>query len=340
MNHINFVKGFFIFLIVLGHDAQITSQIDGLFRFLYRFHVHAFLFLPFLLPIKSTNNQYIVDRAFRYLVPYAFFLVFSSVIFLLFTGGGVSDFFINLSLAAFISTAPFIKEASGFQLYWFLPALFSLTVLRFLAIKYKYLILFISMVVLLLPTSVLGEYYPFIPFSLIISMYIYPMGIFTSFLYKHKHNNLVVLASILGFLISSYFLYIENVGINIAVYKFGTILNPLEFIAVILCPITGFMTVLYLSQALSKSTCLFHNLVSRVGSYSLIIFLVHPLFLQAFYKALEKTFKYDPIIDANFTTRVIGLVLAILIPMILFKYIIVRMNFQLFIFPKGRFNFT
>ncbi|MBA6264779.1 acyltransferase family protein [Colwellia sp. Bg11-12] len=337
MNNINFVKGFFILLIVLGHDYQITSQVEGLFQFLYRFHVHAFLLLPFIFPIKSTSFSFIVDRAFRYLVPYLFFLVLSSVFFLILKGGVLFDFINNLVLAIFMSTPYFIKESSGFQLYWFLPALFSLTALRFLAVKHNVFVLFVCVIVLLTPTSFLGDYYRYIPFCLIISMYIYPMGILSSFLYNHRRNNIVAMLSVIGFLISSYYLHIENVSINISVYRFGTVLNPLDFIAVLLCPITGFISIFYLSEWIFKFSSIIHKLVCNIGSYSLIIYLVHPLFLQFFYKLLEYIFKYDPIFDANLTTRIVGFLLAILVPIILMKFLIVKFNIKNYIFPKGRF---
>ena len=41
------IKGFLTFLIVLGHNAVFTKSLQGLFDYLYTFHVLIFFILPF-----------------------------------------------------------------------------------------------------------------------------------------------------------------------------------------------------------------------------------------------------------------------------------------------------
>ncbi len=50
------IKGFLIFLIVLGHNAVFTNSLKGSFNYIYLFHVQAFFILPFLYKINKRDD--------------------------------------------------------------------------------------------------------------------------------------------------------------------------------------------------------------------------------------------------------------------------------------------
>ena len=79
INESTAIKGLLIILIILGH-AQPLIQIPGRVRsFIYEFHVHCFMILPLLYPIKQLSKGRIKNYFARLMVPYILlFLLFFS----------------------------------------------------------------------------------------------------------------------------------------------------------------------------------------------------------------------------------------------------------------------
>jgi fucose 4-O-acetylase-like acetyltransferase len=126
------LKGCLIALIVFGHNIYLGQLWQPLNQFVYNFHVTCFLLLPFILPPRPLTASFAVDRAVRYLVPhYVFFLLACCSYGALFVAGDqVWDWLRDVAIAALVGSSQTTKSASGFQLYWFLPALLSLVLLR------------------------------------------------------------------------------------------------------------------------------------------------------------------------------------------------------------------
>jgi fucose 4-O-acetylase-like acetyltransferase len=126
------VKGLLITLIALGHDGPAFVALPWLTRFLYGFHVIGFLLLPFLLPAARADRRVLTDRAIRYLVPYAAFVLLSACLYTLISAREVpaATVLSRVAIALYSGSAMHLKRACGLALFWFLPTLFSLTVLR------------------------------------------------------------------------------------------------------------------------------------------------------------------------------------------------------------------
>lgn len=126
------VKGLLVLLIVLGHNTLLSDVAPALPDVLYAFHVYAFLLLPFLFPSHRWTLRFAVDRTARYLVPYAaFYLLAAALTLVTLKSGGALGARIQAALAGLLlGTADPIKRGCGFLLYWFLPALWSVALLR------------------------------------------------------------------------------------------------------------------------------------------------------------------------------------------------------------------
>jgi fucose 4-O-acetylase-like acetyltransferase len=124
------VKGLFIVLIVLGHNSLATGAVPLLSQQLYNFHVHAFLLLPFLTPSRPFSWGFVRDRASRYLVPHVAFYGLAAVLLLLLLHKGVGAWARDALVGLLLGTADPIKRGCGFALYWFLPTLLVLVVMR------------------------------------------------------------------------------------------------------------------------------------------------------------------------------------------------------------------
>jgi hypothetical protein len=110
----------------------LTESVKHLFEVLYSFHVYGFLFLPFLFAVKPLTGRSIADRAVRYLAPYAVFYLVASVMFFVMyrRSNGLIAWAGDTLVGLVVASPKTVQKASGFQLFWFLPALFSLTVFR------------------------------------------------------------------------------------------------------------------------------------------------------------------------------------------------------------------
>ena len=159
-NESNAIKGLLIFLIVLGHNAFITNYFDGLYHYLYSFHVACFFILSFLYPSKKISKQRVVDYFIRNYTPYVFFFMIFLCTKLIFEYFGFDepnltytpyqnnliDFLLTLFNGGIFSLPSFI----GFQYLWFLPVMFSFSVIKdfFYSISVSYkrvLILFVGL---------------------------------------------------------------------------------------------------------------------------------------------------------------------------------------------------
>ncbi len=122
-NQSNIIKGVLILLIVLGHNAFLTKNIDGLFGYLYSFHVFGFFILPWFYNSKPANKKSLTRRFVKLFSYYTLFFLLQYFIFnFLFTNNGVE---IKQFIVSFIHGGHFMLEkAVGFQYLWFLPTFF------------------------------------------------------------------------------------------------------------------------------------------------------------------------------------------------------------------------
>lgn len=128
------VKGLLVLLIVVGHSSPLYLAWSPATTFLYRFHVAGFLLLVGMRPAETLPWRAVADRAVRYLVPFAAYLVAAAALLLLVfgprTGAAALQQARWLGQALWSGAASDCKQASGFSLFWFMPTLLSLTLLR------------------------------------------------------------------------------------------------------------------------------------------------------------------------------------------------------------------
>lgn len=126
-------KGILISLIVLGHNTLFFAACPLCFNVLYNFHVACFLLLPFIVPGAAVGRAGLRDRLARYFVPHWLFFALACLLYLLlkvpWEPAALADWAGKVALAVVISDQEHYKEACGFGLFWFLPALFAMVVL-------------------------------------------------------------------------------------------------------------------------------------------------------------------------------------------------------------------
>ena len=114
-------------LIVLGHNS-ILMQARCIYDYLYNFHVHVFLLLPFLYNIPQLTFKRVKKDFIHIYKPYTImFLVLVIInIFIL-----KNKFCLGGTLYAYVSANDFLlKEYVGASFLWFMPTMFTLLLLR------------------------------------------------------------------------------------------------------------------------------------------------------------------------------------------------------------------
>lgn len=155
------IKGVLILLIILGHNATFTTIFDEyrIMRYLYLFHIQTFFILPFLYDIKAPSYSGIKNSFARLYWPYIIFATVLYCIFYLFAQKNA----LNISDLPYLlinGEKSVIKSFCGNQLLWFMPAMFSLLILKGL-FYYSNRIVKISLIVIssfIFAISILGNY--------------------------------------------------------------------------------------------------------------------------------------------------------------------------------------
>jgi len=126
-------KGVLILLIVLGHNSLLmtdpeTQELRFVFNWLYLFHVQSFFILPFMYGKTVLTKRHAVNNFVKLYAPYLW--IFTVCLF-------INAFYVKHfeSMGSYLYAFTFgniylIKEAIGFYFPWFLPAMFSLLILK------------------------------------------------------------------------------------------------------------------------------------------------------------------------------------------------------------------
>lgn len=285
-------KGILICLIVLGHDTYFSSSYPQAFNSLYNFHVASFLLLPFLFFGSSVGKFQFNDRVVRYLVPHFFFFVLACVAyFTLFVGKSgpeMAEWLRSVAVAIVFSSEGAYNAACGFRLFWFLPALLTLVMLRtayfrgdgFRSTAFLAFFLLVHLFLGMLPYRFL----PYIPWGLPIVCFLFPVGLLVGEIWKQEINTMR------SFVISS-LLFVVCIAIGMKwPSSAGLAGDPLVF--AINQPFRLLFHDVYLVSAFSTLLMLCWHLPKRakkvlayVGERSLFVFLVHSFVLQALARA-------------------------------------------------------
>ena len=133
------IKGLLMLLIVFGHTGMLTTNFSTdektfLYDWLYTFHVHIFLIMPFIYGYKQkTSKGYAILNDLKHNLvkigaPYFWFFLLYTLVFITVGGGKL-----NLSgiiYAFFFGSQTLMSKYIGFNMMWFLPAMLALVTLK------------------------------------------------------------------------------------------------------------------------------------------------------------------------------------------------------------------
>lgn len=271
------VKGILELLIVLEHNLLITTAEPGLRPIVNSFCVGCFMLLTFTRDVKNTNFTAYVDKYYRYLIPYFFFITAATILnFFIFNNLSNSEHLTSYLLSLFWQSTTYIKQASGFAFFWFLPCLCFIYLLRFIHMKIGWPFLVIMAVsnvfIGLVNEDVLAQF----PYGSHVALFLYFIGC----VYQHIHKKFTQDDK---FGLLAFVIFISLIAINPFIPP-----GLLLFAGIIPSIFDGYQYVYYFSILLFSypgilyATRIFPNILSKAlafcGRYSLWIYLSHQMF--------------------------------------------------------------
>lgn len=278
----NAIKGLLIILVVFGHNSILCSSWDGCviidrlfyWRWLYTFHVYCFFILPFVynqLPYRKGN----LDKyALRLLYPYIWSCL-GCLLINLFVLDTPFNGWLNLLKTMFWGSEKLLEENIGLIFPWFLPAMFSLLLLKdvyySVGLFWKSvlwgigLMLWVVVLVSDVKFSTLGTY---VPLALVPAFRLLPVCLVALWLVKHINNNSMVIRSVIivifGVLTLLYWLVLTN-DIHSGRMAFYFVM-----------PVSVFLIIYLFRDYLAKS-----HLLIALGKMSIQIYLYHVILFNA-----------------------------------------------------------
>ena len=314
----NAIKGLLIVLVVLGHNSILCHKWVGCeisssyfyWRLLYTFHVYCFFVLPFLYNTHSYRRGNFMKYALRLLYPYLWICLLCVVLYLFILGNPFKGWKYLLQ-AVLYGDEKMLGENIGFNFPWFLPAMFTLLLLKdiYYSIRKAFkgvlmgigLLLWLIVIVFDLKFSELGRY---VPFALVPAFRLLPVCLITVWMVTKIRFNIKGCVWLIGVfaLLSFLFCYFSILDITIGRMAFYFVM-----------PICFFLILIAFKDYLSKS-----RLLVALGRVSLQIYLYH-VFVFNVLLVVVKHFHCPPTLLDGFIVLIITFVVSCLMAVVTIK---------------------
>lgn len=258
----NTLKGILIILIVIGHNSILTRSIDGLFEYLYSFHVMLFFILPWFYKRKPSNIHQTVNRSVKLYLYYIVFFILQVVLYNILIE---HNFSLTESVYAFLRGGHHaLKVVTGYEYLWFLPC-FCISMIVYdifchLPKKGQIIFNILAIIVVLIFINIRYQGCN----ALIQGVYFASLGAVSVMLYNYVFRYLNKSVPMLLFVIMSLCVFIKPIQTTYVIY----IVQFMPFIA--------FFALWNAGEWLSKRSKAF----AAIGKLSLLIYLIHPLVFQ------------------------------------------------------------
>lgn len=280
-------KGILIVLIVFAHNTLITKAWPESRAFLYNWHVFAFLLLAMVMPFNSEKPGFLTTRFIRYYIPFVVFFTltwFANVIL----DGSFSAFGTHVAewaLAVAIGSADLLDIASGARLFWFLPALMGLVIIRWAIARapqtmQRRLLTGIAVGGFLAAGLIPDGIKPWLPFGLPIALYVLGPGLLFAAIIRGMLSKdlskpvlwLLTAAASAACALLYAFTHKQGTALVLASFNFYDLRSPLALVSHALLAIVAAASVMLFSAAIGRSRA-----IEWLGQASLLIYLVHQI---------------------------------------------------------------
>ena len=339
------IKGLLIFLIILGHNTFFSKLSTIGMVYLYLFHIYSFFMLPFLYPNNKLTRTRILNYFSKLYYPFICLYIFLSIIHLLceiygFLPQNVDTLPVETNIHSihwlvtiFTGNSFMIDYYTGFQFLWFMPVMFSMSIIREYYISANKItrILIIASSFLFYIFLVIFSFRA--PYDRSINFYIKLYSVFAiphalGFYFMGMCSLFVIK---LWKKIRKYIIIINPIIFSLATlicfnYKQDDLLpipDILRWILLVVMPFSFFLLLYQFRDILSKS-----SILCELGKYSFLIYIIHPFILKILALILLKY------IENSFLLVVIVQVCVTYVSFLLAKLVNRNVNIKKFIFPN------
>lgn len=302
-SYLDIMRGFSIFFIVLGHAISHSDSVEGIYKFIYSFHVCAFFIISGYLfnEKKYKFKEFIRKKFFRIMIPYFFweiiFLIPYAIFILkrnLFRNYEIVDYIFKIIYGNGNNDA--LNQNTSL---WFLPALFSMEILMYLFIKIfnkfnkktrKLLLISVIFIIGIMFSSFIKIKLPWglnTAFSFLIVFYIGYLIKEKNFLEK-INIKIIFLLGMIGTI--SCYLNIDIV--SLVEYRYG------NYFFALLSGICLSITLLGISYKINSN-----KIIEYVGSNTMGILVFHKIVIILFQTKMGKVTNY--LINSNLTIEML-----------------------------------
>ena len=285
-NRVDCVKGILELLIVLEHNALITTSNLQIRPVINAFCVGCFLLLTFTRTISDKPLLAHINKYYKYIVTYFLFMTLATLLnSVTFSQLSSSELIYHYLMSIFYQSSEHIKLASGFAFFWFIPCLCSLYFLRFIQLRIGVPFL----VIMALLTLIIGAANPNLltamPFGLHVAFYIYFIG----FIYGMIHKRLCT-DGIIGFFACFGFLFLLTMNFMVPPSQLlfagiiPSIFDGYVFVYYLMILLLAIPGIYYLTKFLPMTI---NSSLSLCGRLSLWIYLTHQFYYVFFVKVLN-----------------------------------------------------
>lgn len=283
------MKGVYILLIVIGHNWFFTTSLVRweVMTYFYLFHIAGFFIFPFLYGGGRWSWRRVGENAVRLLWPYLFLVTIFYVINWIVVQHNDFDASVYGKLV-FIGSSSMLYQYCGFQVLWFLPAMFMAIILHDLYFGTNRIVAWcVGLLCLLVAVSDLlyffnirlidirlWSYYGIKTGVLMYCLY----GIVARWLIDRYGNStkLMILCGLVAIIITIFYFYFQSGWIVwVRMFNISSQFYPIAFMILV----WG-----------SRRWWMRWRLVTWFGRNSLLVYLVHPFVGFAAIYALKQTF--------------------------------------------------
>lgn len=345
---IDILKGFAIFIIVLGHSIGYSNNLTGLSKYLSSFYVPLFFFISGYL-FKNNKNETIKDyfkRKFKkILIPYFVFATLSLIPFYIF-GSSIQDT-LNTNknidsnlLTSFLNIIYASGHSKGLEQnspLWFLPCYFSVVIIaKIIANKIKKqkatTLMVIFFTIGLITYKFLNFCFPYCLETALVMLYFYYLGMSMQNININKRKKILII-SIISLLIG-FILQLFNGRISCMNNNYAN--SYLIFIISATFTCIGYM---HLFKLINKKEC---KIIKYLGRHTIPILVMHKMPLVFFQSKIKfiNAFLTKGNTPTQLITSLIICIISIALSIIAYK---ITYKYCPFIYgeaKKNKLNFT
>lgn len=324
------IKGLLILLIILGHNMIFTYYIQPLrgMEYLYCFHIQAFFILPFLYNHKPLSKDRAKDYFIRLYWPYLLLSIPLFIINSIINNNHCNIY--DLILMWLTGNPELIKRCCGIQIFWFMPAMFALSIIKDLYYSSKPLLriilltisfiafIFIYRIVSNRLIDDMNHFLSYTPFGFYICLPYLFLGVITRYIIqsisKYQYNPKSLFLTLFISCTIIYFIFVGVYNINM-ILRILKVIMPCIFI---LC-IWSF-----------RSSFTYLSIWDKLGSKSYSIYLIHPFIGYILYYIFIKL-QLNLSVFWAIISQILIIAVSYYLSVLLYKYPKLRM----IILPKG-----